>query len=206
PDARSTCRSSAGPPTSRSFARSTSRFSGSARIARRSCSCNWGQTAMPTIGSVISSCRTTRTSPSPSAPMRSHTMCAVARSCCSAAAGTFRRRSLGFGRRHSGRSEVSVCSAEMADLTERVAAKIAEMDRYLDRTGGHVELVDVQDGIARVRLVLTRPRANRLVASLQVKGGIERALKADIPELRGVEAANLPPYTFLGWDEPDFIP
>ncbi|TMF25637.1 MAG: NifU family protein [Chloroflexi bacterium] len=94
----------------------------------------------------------------------------------------------------------------MADLTERVAAKIAEMDRYLDRTGGHVELVDVQDGIARVRLVLTRPRANRLVASLQVKSGIERALKADIPELRGVEAVNLPPYTVLGWDEPDFIP
>ena len=60
----------------------------------------------------------------------------------------------------------------MADLTERVAAKIAEMDRFLDRTGGHVELVDVQDGIARVRLVLTRPRANRLVASLQVKSGI----------------------------------
>jgi len=94
----------------------------------------------------------------------------------------------------------------MADLTERVAAKIAEMDRFLDRTGGHVELVDVQDGIARVRLVLTRPRANRLVASLQVKSGIERALKADIPELRGVEAVNLPPYTVLGWDEPDFIP
>ena len=94
----------------------------------------------------------------------------------------------------------------MADLTERVAAKIAEMDRYLDRTGGHVELVDVQDGIARVRLVLARPRANRLVASLQVKSGIERALKADIPELRGVEAVNLPPYTVLGWDEPDFIP
>jgi len=94
----------------------------------------------------------------------------------------------------------------MADLTERVAAKIAEMDRYLDRTGGHVELVDVQDGIARVRLVLTRPRANRLGASLQVKSGIERALKADIPELRGVEAVNLPPYTVLGWDEPDFIP
>ena len=33
-----------------------------------------------------------------------------------------------------------------------------------------------------------------------------RALKADIPELRGVEAVNLPPYTVLGWDEPDFIP
>ena len=94
----------------------------------------------------------------------------------------------------------------MADLTERVAAKLAEMDRYLDRTGGHVELVDIQDGIARIRLTLTRPRPNRLVASLQVKGGIERALLNDVPELRGVEAVNLPPYTVLGWDEPEFKP
>src|SRR5947207_4194849 len=94
----------------------------------------------------------------------------------------------------------------MADLTERVAAKIAEMDRYLDRTGGHVELVDVQDGIARVRLVLTRPRANRLVASLQVKSGIERALKADIPELRGGDAGNLPPITCCGVSGPALEP
>ena len=94
----------------------------------------------------------------------------------------------------------------MADLTERVAAKLAEMDRYLDRTGGHVELVDIEDGIARIRLTLTRPRPNRLVASLQVKGGIERALLNDVPELRGVEAVNLPPYTVLGWDEPEFKP
>jgi len=94
----------------------------------------------------------------------------------------------------------------MADLRERVAAKIAEMDRYLDRTGGHVELVDIEDGIARIRLTLTRPRPNRLVASLQVKGGIERVLLNDVPELRGVEAVNLPPYTVLGWDEPEFQP
>ena len=94
----------------------------------------------------------------------------------------------------------------MADLTERVAAKLAEMDRYLDRTGGHVELVDIEDGIARIRLTLTRPRPNRLVASLQLKGGIERALLNDVPELRGVEAVNLPPYTVLGWDQPGFKP
>ena len=94
----------------------------------------------------------------------------------------------------------------MADLKERVAAKIAEMRPYLDRTGGWIELMDVEDGIARVRLALTRPRAGRLVASLQLKSGIERALLDDIPELRGVEAVNLPPYTVLGWDQPGFTP
>ena len=94
----------------------------------------------------------------------------------------------------------------MADLKERVAAKIAEMRPYLERSGGRVELVDVEDGIARVRVALTRPRTSRLVASLQLKSGIERALLGDIPELRGVEAVNLPPYTVLGWDQPGFTP
>jgi Fe-S cluster biogenesis protein NfuA len=94
----------------------------------------------------------------------------------------------------------------MPDLTERVAAKIAEMRPYLERTGGQVELVDVEDGIARLRVALTRPRTSRLIASLQLKSGVERVLLGDIPELRGVEAVNLPPSTVLGWDQPDFTP
>jgi Fe-S cluster biogenesis protein NfuA len=94
----------------------------------------------------------------------------------------------------------------MADLKDRVAAKIAQMRPYLERSGGQVELVDIEDGIARIRVALTRPRTSRLVASLQFKSGIERALLNDIPELRGVEAVNLPPYTVLGWDQPEFKP
>jgi len=103
-------------------------------------------------------------------------------------------------------SAVSVCSLAMAELKERVAARLAEMEQNLQRTGGHVELVDLEDGIARIRVVMTLPRAGRLVASLQLKSGIERALLDDIPELRGVEAVNLPPNTVLGWDQPDFTP
>ncbi len=94
----------------------------------------------------------------------------------------------------------------MADLKERVAAKIAEMRPYLERSGGHLELLDVEDNVARVRFTLTRPRSSRLVASLQTKSGIERALRDAIPELRAVEAVNLPPHTLLGWDQPDFVP
>ena len=94
----------------------------------------------------------------------------------------------------------------MADLRERVAARIDEMRPYLDRSGGRVELVDVQDGIARIRVTLARPRVGRLVASLQLKSGNERILLGDIDGLRGVEAVNLPPYTVLGWDEPGFDP
>jgi Fe-S cluster biogenesis protein NfuA len=94
----------------------------------------------------------------------------------------------------------------MADLAAGVSTKIAEMERYLARTGGHVELVDVEDAIARIRVWVTRPRTGRLVATLQLKSGIERALLDAVPELRGVEAVNLPPYTVLGWDQPGFTP
>ena len=94
----------------------------------------------------------------------------------------------------------------MPDLTERVAAKLEEMRPYLERSGGRVELVGIEDGIAHLNVYLTRPGPGLLVVSLQLKSGIERALRNDIPELRSVEAVNLPPYTELGWDQPDFKP
>ena len=94
----------------------------------------------------------------------------------------------------------------MADLKSRVAARLAEMTPYLERSGASVELVGLEDGVAQLKVSLTRPGASRLVASLQVKNGIERALRDAIPELRGVEAINLPPNTLLGWDQPGFTP
>ena len=92
----------------------------------------------------------------------------------------------------------------MADLKQRVATRIDEMRPYLERSGGEIELVGVEDSVARIKVWLTRPGPSRLVVSLQLKSGIERALRNDIPELRGVEAVNLPPYSELGWDQPDF--
>ncbi|MGH2499435.1 MAG: NifU family protein [Candidatus Limnocylindria bacterium] len=94
----------------------------------------------------------------------------------------------------------------MPDLKDRVAAKIAEMSPHLERTGGHIELLDVEDGVARIVFALTRPHSSLLVASLQVKTGIERVLREAIPELRAVEAVNLPPHTLIGWDQPGFRP
>lgn len=90
----------------------------------------------------------------------------------------------------------------MADLKSRVAARLAEMQPYLERSGASAELVGVEDGMAQLTVSLTRPGSSRLVASLQVKNGIERALRDAVPELRGVEAINLPPNTLVGWDQP----
>lgn len=92
----------------------------------------------------------------------------------------------------------------MPDLKERVAAKLGEMAPYLERSGARVDLVGVEDGIAQVRVALTRPGPSRLVVSLQVKSGIERVLQGAIPDLRGVEALNLPPHTLIGWDQAAF--
>lgn len=94
----------------------------------------------------------------------------------------------------------------MADLVTAVEAKLAEMRPYLERSGGQVALVAVEDGIAQITLTLTRPRTSRLVASLQLKSGIERVLREAVPSLRGVEAVNLPPNTLAGWDQTEGAP
>ncbi len=80
------------------------------------------------------------------------------------------------------------------------------MRPYLERSGASCELVGLEDGIAQIKVWLTRPGASRLVASLQVASGLQRMLRAAIPELRGVEAINLPPHTLVGWDQDGFVP
>ena len=96
--------------------------------------------------------------------------------------------------------------ASVADLKSAVEAKVAEMEPYLERSGARIEVVGIEDGVAQVKVWLTRPGPSRLVHSLQVKSGIERALRDAIPDLRGVEAVNLPPYALIGWDQPAFKP
>lgn len=94
----------------------------------------------------------------------------------------------------------------MPDLKATVAAKLAEMAPYLERSGARIELLGVEDGLAQVKVWLTRPGPALLVTSVQLKSGIERALRDAIPGLRGIEAVNLPPYELIGWDQPSFAP
>jgi len=94
----------------------------------------------------------------------------------------------------------------VADLKSRVASELDKMRPYLERSGASCELVGLEDGIAQIKVWLTRPGASRLVASLQVASGLQRMLRAAIPELRGVEAINLPPHTLVGWDQDGFVP
>ena len=71
----------------------------------------------------------------------------------------------------------------MRDKVEKSLEKIRPM---LQADGGDVELVDVVDGIVRLRL--QGACAGCPGAQMTLKMGVERQLKQDIPELKAVEA------------------
>jgi Fe-S cluster biogenesis protein NfuA len=71
----------------------------------------------------------------------------------------------------------------MKEKVEEVLAKIRPM---LQRDGGDVELVEVDDGTVRVRL--TGACGGCPMATMTLKQGIEAKLKEEIPELKEVVA------------------
>jgi len=72
------------------------------------------------------------------------------------------------------------------DLKERVEKSLDTIRPALMADGGNVELVDVEDGIAKVRLqgaCGTCPSA-----LMTLKQGIEVRVKEDVPEIQEVKA------------------
>jgi len=72
----------------------------------------------------------------------------------------------------------------MQDKVEEVLAKIRPS---LIRDGGNVELVDVSDGVVKVKL--TGACSGCPMSTMTLKMGIERILKQEIPEIKEVVAA-----------------
>ena len=71
----------------------------------------------------------------------------------------------------------------MKDRVERVINRIrpaVQMD------GGDIELVDVVDGLVKIRLVGSCQGCPS--STMTLKMGIERAIRAEVPEIVGVEA------------------
>lgn len=89
-----------------------------------------------------------------------------------------------------------------ADLAKDVKKAIDEMRPYLERSGARVELVGVEDGVAHLFVSAGRP--GYILTQLAFVAGVERALKDKVPDLRGVAAVNLLPYSGVGWDKPGF--
>lgn len=71
----------------------------------------------------------------------------------------------------------------MREEVEKVLGKIRPA---LVAHGGDVKLVDVKDGVVKVKL--TGACAGCPISMMTLKNGVERALKAEIPEVKSVEA------------------
>lgn len=75
-------------------------------------------------------------------------------------------------------------------MKERVMAVLGEIRPSLQADGGDVELVDVSgDGVVKVKL--TGHCGTCPFALMTLKGGIERILKQEIPEIKEVQAVGL---------------
>ncbi len=71
-------------------------------------------------------------------------------------------------------------------MKEKVEAILAQVRPNLQSDGGNVELVDVNEGV--VRLKLTGACAGCPMATMTLRHGIERILKEKIPEVKEVIA------------------
>jgi Fe-S cluster biogenesis protein NfuA len=56
----------------------------------------------------------------------------------------------------------------------------------LQADGGDIELIDIQDGVVKVRL--TGACGGCPMSQMTLKQGVERALKQEVPEVKGVES------------------
>ena len=71
-------------------------------------------------------------------------------------------------------------------MREQVEKSLQKIRPMLQADGGDVELVDVVDGIVKLRL--QGACAGCPGAQMTLKMGVERQLKKDIPEVKAVEA------------------
>jgi len=71
-------------------------------------------------------------------------------------------------------------------MKEKVEAAINKVRPMLQRDGGDVELVEIEDGVVKVRL--QGACAGCPMSQMTIKNGIERFLKQEVPEVKSVES------------------
>lgn len=69
-------------------------------------------------------------------------------------------------------------------MKEKIEAAMKKIRPMLQRDGGDVELVEVEDGVVKVRL--QGACAGCPMSQMTIKNGIERILKQEIPEIKSV--------------------
>ena len=73
----------------------------------------------------------------------------------------------------------------MADMRQQVEEVINKLRPFLQRDGGDVELVDIEDGIVKVRLLGACGSCPS--STITLKAGIERALLEEVPGVKEIE-------------------
>ena len=71
-------------------------------------------------------------------------------------------------------------------MREKVEKAIEKIREFLQQDGGDIEIVDVKDGVVKVKL--TGACGCCPMSSMTLKNGVERALKEAVPEVVRVEA------------------
>jgi len=72
------------------------------------------------------------------------------------------------------------------ELKTKVETALNKIRPYLQADGGDVQLIDIVDGIVQVRL--RGACAGCPGATMTLKMGVERTLREQVPEIKGVEA------------------
>lgn len=70
-------------------------------------------------------------------------------------------------------------------MKEQVSEVLDKLRPFLQRDGGDVELVDVEDGVVKVRLV--GACGSCPASTMTLKAGIERSLMEEVPGVKEVE-------------------
>ena len=77
------------------------------------------------------------------------------------------------------------------DIEVKVKSVLEELRPFLEADGGNIEFVEVTDDyIVKVRLVGACSDCS--MSMMTLKGGVEEAVKKIAPQIKGVEAVNLP--------------
>ena len=71
-------------------------------------------------------------------------------------------------------------------MQEKIEAVLSQIKPVLQADGGDVELVDISDGVVKVRL--TGACAGCPMSTMTLRMGIERVLKEQIPDIMEVVA------------------
>ncbi|MFN5418169.1 MAG: NifU family protein [Flavobacteriia bacterium] len=79
------------------------------------------------------------------------------------------------------------------DLTVKVNDALEQLRPFLNADGGDMELVEItQEGIVRVRLLGACSDCS--MSMMTLKAGLEEAVKKAAPDIKAVEAINLPAF------------